>query len=412
MGKSFILGGLMVGKIQTVLPLLLLVFSGCYDLSRESKEFDRSAEHEKRGTLQQLKNHSSANFVEPGNSAEAPLVQDDFCLRRDAGLLVLSHGSASLAGSCKVRGKVVVFDSAKLKVAGAVHIDELLMDTGAFFSRHGACSIGHRSTGNLGELEKSVLALANYASSASPTDVVQRLSRNHKFVGLGGQNVILLKDDLNISGAGSLTFSGGPADVFIINIHGEFSISGAYHFRLRGIQPSQIIFNVIGSGKPVRISGANSIAGTIVALDRPIFLAGASRLTGALIGREINLRGAGLVTEEAPFCFPTPTPSPTIVPSPEPSPLPTVQPSPEPSPLPTVQPSPEPSPLPTVQPSPEPSPLPTVQPSPEPSPLPTVQPSPEPSPLPTVQPSPEPSPLPSVQPPCEGFTCEGDVIGV
>ncbi|HLE01223.1 MAG TPA: collagen-binding domain-containing protein [Bdellovibrionota bacterium] len=375
----------MVGKIQIILPLLLLVFSGCYDLNRASKEFVRGTVHDTRTALQQFKSHSSANLTEPGTSAEAPLLQDDFCLRKDAGLFVLSHGSASLAGSCKVRGKVVLFDSAKLKVAGAVQIDELLMDTGASFSQHEACSIGRRSTGNLGELEKSVLALANYASSASPTEVVQRLSRNHTFVGRGGQNVILLKDDLNISGAGSLTFSGGPADVFIINIHGEFSISGAHRFRLRGIQPSQIIFNVIGSGKPVRISGAVSIAGTIVALDRPIFLAGASKLTGALIGREINLRGAGLVTEKAPFCFPTPTPSPTVVPSPEPSAPPT---------------------------PPEPNPEPTVQPSPEPNPEPTVQPSPEPSPLPTVQPSPEPSPLPSVQPPCEGFNCEGDVIGV
>ncbi len=89
-------------------------------------------------------------------------------------------------------------------------------------------------------------------------------------------------------------------------------------------------------------------------------------------------------------CKETPSPEPTVSPSPEvvPSPVPTVSPTPEPNP--TVSPTPIPSP--TVNPSPAPSPMES------PSPVPSPMESPSPVPSPTVSPSPEmtPSPSPSV----------------
>ncbi len=89
---------------------------------------------------------------------------------------------------------------------------------------------------------------------------------------------------------------------------------------------------------------------------------------------------------------PTPTPTPTPVPSPTPTAAPSPTPTVAPSPTPTVAPSP----TPTVAPSPTPTVIPSPTPTVAPSPTPTVAPSPTPtvapSPTPTVAPSPTPTP--------------------
>ncbi len=89
----------------------------------------------------------------------------------------------------------------------------------------------------------------------------------------------------------------------------------------------------------------------------------------------------------------TPTPQPTVAPTPTPTPQPTVAPTPTPTPQPTVAPTPEttvaPTPETTVAPTPTPTPQPTVAPTPTPTPQPTVTPTPEPTPEPTPVPSQE-----------------------
>ncbi|MFP4975335.1 cellulose binding domain-containing protein [Paenibacillus sp. CN-4] len=112
----------------------------------------------------------------------------------------------------------------------------------------------------------------------------------------------------------------------------------------------------------------------------------------------LGTNGRGIVYADTLAGEPSPTPTPSI--SPTPTVKPSQSPTPSVSPTPTVKPSPTPSvsPTPTVTPSPTPnvSPTPTANPSPTPSvnPTPTVQPSP----TPTVQPTPAPSAGPSPNP--------------
>ncbi|KAH8055593.1 hypothetical protein JL722_7930 [Aureococcus anophagefferens] len=84
----------------------------------------------------------------------------------------------------------------------------------------------------------------------------------------------------------------------------------------------------------------------------------------------------------------TPTPAPSLDPTPGPTPEPSAGPTPEPTPEPTLEPSPGPTP--------EPTPEPTLEPSPEPTPEPTPAPTPEPTPRPSTVPTPEPT-SPSLQ---------------
>eukprot|EP01111_Echinosteliopsis_oligospora_P003812 TRINITY_DN15_c0_g1_i12.p1 TRINITY_DN15_c0_g1~~TRINITY_DN15_c0_g1_i12.p1 ORF type:complete len:754 (+),score=252.09 TRINITY_DN15_c0_g1_i12:1207-3468(+) len=94
------------------------------------------------------------------------------------------------------------------------------------------------------------------------------------------------------------------------------------------------------------------------------------------------------------ICGPlSPTPAPTLAPTPAPTPVPTLAPTP----VPTDAPTPAPTPVPTAAPTPAPTPVPTDAPTPAPTPVPTSvptdAPTPAPTPVPTAAPTPAPTPV-------------------
>ena len=128
--------------------------------------------------------------------------------------------------------------------------------------------------------------------------------------------------------------------------------------------------------------------------------------TGARLtnGTVVPLEQANIQqVQTAPVLTPepvTPTPEPSISPTPEPTPSPSVTPEPSPTPQESSTPSPtaEPSQTPTPQPTPTIEPTPTPTPSITPSPSPSSEPSPTPSPSATPEPAVEPSPSSSPEP--------------
>jgi len=71
---------------------------------------------------------------------------------------------------------------------------------------------------------------------------------------------------------------------FIVNVSGSFGLSGTSRIVLAGgVTPSDVLYNLVGSGGSVSMSGGASVAGILLAPRRGISLNNAI-VTGEVIG--------------------------------------------------------------------------------------------------------------------------------
>jgi choice-of-anchor A domain-containing protein len=112
-------------------------------------------------------------------------------------------------------------------------------------------------------------------------------------VSTGALNVINFEKKLALSNK-TLTLSGGANDVFILNIFGQFKFDGGSKVVLQGgLGPENVLFNIIGPGDTVKISGGldsngipkTQLIGTVLAVERTVDASG-SMVTGEIISAE------------------------------------------------------------------------------------------------------------------------------
>lgn len=143
-------------------------------------------------------------------------------------------------------------------------------------------------------------ALAAAAANAAlvPTHSLGRLKTSATVYGTGGMNVVALDGlDYARSNPGAplvLTLTGGPDDLFVLNVRGKFVLGpGA---RIGGVDPSRVLVNVGPGTTPAQFASDSYIGGTILAPDRKMGpLQGAS---GPVIGawvKEISLVGGAVL---------------------------------------------------------------------------------------------------------------------
>src|SRR5262249_1423827 len=108
-----------------------------------------------------------------------------------------------------------------------------------------------------------------------------------------------------------ITLTGDPGDTFIIQVTGNFALSGGSKIIAgTNVTPANVLFNVIGSGSDVAFSGGGGgadccptrIDGTLLALDRKI------RLSPGLVNGEVISRNGITLSSGAavrcPLCVP------------------------------------------------------------------------------------------------------------
>jgi hypothetical protein len=62
-----------------------------------------------------------------------------------------------------------------------------------------------------------------------------------------------------------------------------------------GVDPSDVLFNIIGTGQPVTIGQRSSVAGSIVSIQRMVGLASKSEVVGEVIAKEIHISGGSQI---------------------------------------------------------------------------------------------------------------------
>jgi hypothetical protein len=153
------------------------------------------------------------------------------------------------------------------------------------------------AAGDLADLTCDVTLPSLKISSSAMMDV-------RDIVPGGGQAVICVAGNMEVKGSGtSLLLSGQAGDSFVFNVGGSFKVNGAKIFTVDGLTPSDVVYNIVGTGADVAFSGGGgglgcckaAIEGTLLAPERKIALS-PGKVTGQVIsGRDIALASGSLV---------------------------------------------------------------------------------------------------------------------
>ncbi len=115
-----------------------------------------------------------------------------------------------------------------------------------------------------------------------------------------GQNVIDIPA-LRIGQDGHLTFKGFDDTVVVLRVAGAFRIGTRSVVTFEGMKPENVLWEIGGAGRFVRIGSHNMFEGTVLAAKRPKVSIGAfTFIKGALIGKRIRM-GRLATVEHHPF---------------------------------------------------------------------------------------------------------------
>ncbi len=67
-----------------------------------------------------------------------------------------------------------------------------------------------------------------------------------------------------------MTLSGDTNDTFVVNVTGRFMLTRGSQIVAAGVPASAILYNIIGDGQQVAMTGKTRIDGTVLALERDI----------------------------------------------------------------------------------------------------------------------------------------------
>ena len=211
--------------------------------------------------------------------------------------------SISMSGSSSIRGTVAntgVANAGNVNMSGSTLINGTLsLNTAGRLNKSGTSAVAGgvlQNTATDGVLDQAVAdALAASQSAASlpatitsPTSVIiSNPSQNITITGGTGTNVLHITN-IAISN-GTLTLSAPHGGSFIMNVSGSFALSGASRIVLAGgITPSNVLYNFVGSGGGVAMSGGAAVTGILLAPQKGI------ALSNGIVTGEIIAGGSGI----------------------------------------------------------------------------------------------------------------------
>jgi choice-of-anchor A domain-containing protein len=125
------------------------------------------------------------------------------------------------------------------------------------------------------QITADAMAASVQAASLSTTDTRAAIGNGATFTSTGALNVIDVTGNIQTSGGGTITITGGANDFFVFNVHGTANLTGGSSIALAGgITPGHVLWNFVGTGGSVQSNGNSNWAGTVLALNRDIVISG------------------------------------------------------------------------------------------------------------------------------------------
>lgn len=204
-------------------------------------------------------------------------------------------GNFSMSGSSIIHGSLFLNTAGTLNLSGSSSIQGGLRQNGA-------------TDAVLNQAVVDALAASETVAGIPPTNHsithinITKPSQSMTLIGSSGINVLNLTDLVITNG--TLTLSAPIDGLFIINITGKFSLSGGSDILVGGgLSPLNVLYNIIGAGEKVSISGGTTngvpnmtINGIILAPQREISV-NAGLVIGEVIGggKQITITSGGQV---------------------------------------------------------------------------------------------------------------------
>jgi hypothetical protein len=230
------------------------------------------------------------------------------CLDSKSGVVILANSNAALSGNARVDGNIALMSGTNLDIVGNASVGGVVnAASGASVSTSGKAEVSSNVGVNLDSLSNSILVLSESAGRLSENVLNHGIDGSQTITGNGSFNVIKVDGDINLSGNDVVTIIGGSNDVFIFNVTGKITVTGNANIVLNGVPPQHVLFNNIGSGKEIVLSGNGNVAGTFLAVDRGAEVSGNGALNGGVIAgggvkAKVTVSGNGLVLTSNPYC--------------------------------------------------------------------------------------------------------------
>lgn len=129
------------------------------------------------------------------------------------------------------------------------------------------------------------LAANTFAAAQPPTQPpLGNVTTGTTIEGNGGQNVINITGDVNLSNLNDLVFDGTAEDRFIVNIFGNLTLTGDAVVSGGGsVTADHILLNFVGSNpSSITVGPIDAVSGTILAPERTMELDGS--VAGGILG--------------------------------------------------------------------------------------------------------------------------------
>src|SRR5205823_4988887 len=209
-------------------------------------------------------------------------------------------------------GDVCIGPNGKLSITGGEFVTgEVRLAAGATFAKSGPGTVGSVETNQDLSAEINAAIAASADAASRPCTITLSSISNATTInatGGGAAPTVVCVGDVVLNGR-TVTLSGVSGDSFIINVTGKFVLNGGSRIVVSGIQPKDVLYNILGSGQQVAFTGGgggsgcckSSVDGTLIALHRNIALS-----PGVVNGELIGGQNISIVSGASVKCPPSP----------------------------------------------------------------------------------------------------------
>jgi choice-of-anchor A domain-containing protein len=242
-----------------------------------------------------------SHMVNPGSSNCAnPIVG----AATDCSVLELDGGSVSITGPSGVVGDICIGPGGKLTMTGGSFTTNVRLDASATFTQSGGGSRG--TTFQPVDLSPEIGGANTAVTTAGGLNCdlnLGTISSNTTITATANPTVACV-DNINLSGGKVVTLAGATGTSLIIRVTGAVNLSGSSKLIISansGLQPKNVLYDLVGSGPAFTVTGGGQIDGTILAPHRDVKLS-----VVKVNGEVISAQNITIVSGAAVKCPPSP----------------------------------------------------------------------------------------------------------
>jgi hypothetical protein len=225
---------------------------------------------------------------------------------RASSFTVLTHSNDAITGGSNVHGNVGIQSGTFSLDRNSDVYGNLVYHAGVM--RHIQGNVTGTQTQNDPAIDNALMDAQMLSDAAFAEPVTSRYAgltmvnlNGGSLTITGGANekVVLKLTNFVLAHGADFTLQGTATTSFLVNITGNFALSGGSNISLLNVPVANVLFNIRGHGT-FNISGGSNISGNLLALNGTVNISGGSNITGVVIANQVNLSNNSNVNAVSP----------------------------------------------------------------------------------------------------------------